>query len=353
MEDTLKVDLSVINGRYLEEILGQPEALRATWTSLRNHTVLDEIKQLRDKDRFPRVILTGMGSSYFGMHPLSIELGEDGWTPILMENSELIHHHAHLLKPSSLVIAVSQSGQSAETVRLLERFGGECVVIGVTNNRESALAKQAKLVLLTEAGQETSVSCKTYVTALMTHEALGAALSGKDLAQRMSVLEGAADLVEAYLRGWKEHVVELSELLQGVRNLYLTGRGRSLAAAGLGALMVKEAVSFQAEGMSSAAFRHGPMEMAKPETLVLVMEGEENVSALNRKLVADIRDRTGRAELIGPSAEIAALRLPSVSVHLLPILEILTAQMLTLALAALAGQEAGKFAHATKVTSEE
>jgi glucosamine--fructose-6-phosphate aminotransferase (isomerizing) len=95
------------------------------------------------------------------------------------------------------------------------------------------------------------------------------------------------------------------------------------------------------------------MEMAGPETMVLVMEGEANIRALNSKLVRDIRDGGGRAELIGPAAEIAALRIPDKLSRLLPIVEILPVQMLTLALAANAGFEAGNFMHATKVTTEE
>jgi len=86
---------------------------------------------------------------------------------------------------------------------------------------------------------------------------------------------------------------------------------------------------------------------------VLVLEGEANVRALNSKLVRDIHDRGGRAELIGPHAEVAALRIPDRLTRLLPVLEILPIQMLTLALAANAGFEAGRFVHAMKVTTEE
>jgi glucosamine--fructose-6-phosphate aminotransferase (isomerizing) len=95
------------------------------------------------------------------------------------------------------------------------------------------------------------------------------------------------------------------------------------------------------------------MELASPETMVIVMEGEAHVRSLNSKLVRDIRSHGGRAELIGPSAEIAALRIPDKLTRLLPIMEILPIQMLTVALASRAGFEAGRFAHATKITTEE
>lgn len=126
-----------------------------------------------------------------------------------------------------------------------------------------------------------------------------------------------------------------------------------MAACRTGALTTKESTRSPAEGMSSAAFRHGPMEMTGPNTMVLVLEGEHDVRELNIKLVHDIRKRGGRTELVGPSAEIDALRIPAVPQCLLPIMEILPLQMLTLALAAHKGFEAGNFVHATKVTTEE
>jgi len=59
------------------------------------------------------VVLTGMGGSYFGLHPLMMELSASGWTPMMVETAELIHYYPELLAPSTLVIAVSQSGKSA------------------------------------------------------------------------------------------------------------------------------------------------------------------------------------------------------------------------------------------------
>jgi glucosamine--fructose-6-phosphate aminotransferase (isomerizing) len=84
-----------------------------------------------------------------------------------------------------------------------------------------------------------------------------------------------------------------------------------------------------------------------------VLEGEAGIRALNSKLAHDIVVAGGRAELIGPDAKLAALRIPDKLTRLLPILEILPLQMITLALAANAGFEAGRFVHATKITTEE
>src|SRR4051812_17193333 len=259
--DPMPLDFEAIRGRYLSDLLSQPDALRATWNELRRSHVFDAIANGCHAERFARVVLTGMGSSYFGLHPLSIELAANGWTPLMLETSELIHYYPHLLAPPTLVIAVSQSGKSVEMVRMLEMNSAKATIIGITNPADSPLARQANFAVLSAAGEEFSVSCKTYVAAQMALSVLGATLRGLDPRKRLQEFESIAVAFEHYLHQWQTHVEEFTELLREVRDIFLVGRGSSLAAACTGALIIKESDHFQAEGMSSAAFRHGPFEM--------------------------------------------------------------------------------------------
>jgi glucosamine--fructose-6-phosphate aminotransferase (isomerizing) len=294
-----------------------------------------------------------MGSSLHALYPLQLMLTAHGESVIRVETSELIHSMPALLNGDSIIVAVSQSGQSAEIVRLLEQNKHRAKVIGVTNTADSPLGTAPDLVLLTQCGEEFSVSAKTYVGTLAALEAMGAAWCGESASAAYAELQQAPALVANYLAHWREHVRSLAGEMENITRLFIVGRGRSLAGCGTGALTTKESTRSPAEGMSSAAFRHGPMEMSGPETMVLVLEGESNVSALNSKLVHDVRHWRGRAELIGPASEIAALRIPEKLTRLLPIAEILPIQMTTLAVAANAGFEAGCFLHATKITTQE
>jgi glucosamine--fructose-6-phosphate aminotransferase (isomerizing) len=105
--------------------------------------------------------------------------------------------------------------------------------------------------------------------------------------------------------------------------------------------------------MSSAAFRHGPFEMLSDKTFVLVFAGDGKTRDLNLRLLDDIRQQQGRAELVGQGAEFAPCDLPRVPHSIQPIVEVLPVQMITLALAAQAGREAGRFELASKVTTTE
>lgn len=349
----MHTDFSVIEGAYLRDILDQPRALAETLAGLEFSEPLRRLATRLQEGKFKTVVLTGMGSSFHALHPLNLELIDHGFIAMMVETSELLHYRDRLFDPRTLIVAVSQSGQSAEVVRLLEMNRGRSSVIAVTNTPGSPLADQADAAILSRAGEEFSVSCKTYLAALMALQWLGAILCGRDLQHTRGELEAARPAVGDYLADWKKYLQELTQMLAGTRHLFLVGRGPSLAAVGTGALIVKESDHFHAEGMSSAAFRHGPFEMLSDETFVLVFAGDEKTRELNLRLFADVQGTGGRAELIGEGAASPPCRLPSGPGGIRPILEILPIQMVTLALAAQAGREPGRFELASKVTTKE
>jgi len=346
-------DLSVIEGEYLRDLLDQPRALSQTLDGLEVSKTLHQLAAGLQKGKFKTVVLTGMGSSFHALHPLNVQLINHGLIAMMVETSELVHYKSRLFDPKTLIVAVSQSGQSAEVVRLLEINRGKSSIIAVTNTPDSPLAKRADAAILTRAGKEFSVSCKTYLTALMALTWLGDVVCERDLRRTHQDLKTACPSVADYLANWKQHVQDLAQLLQGTRHLFLVGRGPSLAAVGTGALIVKESDHFHAEGMSSAAFRHGPFEMLSEETFVLVFAGENKTRDLNQHLFEDVREEQGRAELVSEGAARPPFALPTAPRSIHAILEILPVQMITLALAAQAGREPGRFELATKVTTRE
>ena len=335
-------DLTVIQGEYLQDLLGQPRALEDTLKTLDSAKELHDIAARLNRGQFQRIVLTGMGSSFHALHPLNLQLISRGFTAFMVETSELIHYQPRFFEPQTLIVAVSQSGQSAEMVRLTEINRRQSAVIAVTNTPESILVEHATAALFTQAGPEFSVSCKTYVTALMALRWLGDILCQCDPKHCILELSNAAPVVGAYLADWKHYVISLTERLSGIRHLFLVGRGASLAAVGTGALIVKESDHFHAEGMSSAAFRHGPLEMLSEETFVLVFAGDDKTRDLNHRLLADIQQGGGRAELAGETSLLDAFRLEEQGSSVRPILEILPVQMITLALGCARRSRAGK-----------
>ncbi len=340
---------------YVQDILHQPEALKDTLRAFSTWDInpLRKLgKRLRDRD-LDGVVLTGMGSSFHALHPLFLALVRAGVHAQSIETSELIHHASGLLSRDRLVVAVSQSGRSAEILALLEQVSGCVPLLAVTNSSDSPLAAGSDALLVTRAGGEFSVSCKTYVTSLVALELLGKLLTGEDPGALLSEMESLPESVGSYLSRLDPYVRTFQKLLEGVHTFLLVGRGPSLAAVWTGGLIIKEAAHFPAEGLSAAAFRHGPMELISLETFVLVYEGLEPTKRLNRDLAADIEKAGGRCVLVTSDEVEGLFHLPHAPADLLPVLEILPAQMASLALARRRGHIPGMFSQVTKVTAVE
>jgi glucosamine--fructose-6-phosphate aminotransferase (isomerizing) len=349
----MPIDFSIIEGDYLRDLLNQPESVRNTLTNLRSVPALEQVARNLASGRFHRVVLTGMGGSYHALYPLYLQLVNRGWPALLVETSELLGSMAGILDQDTLLIAASQSGRSAETVRLVEFSARRPSVIGITNTLDSPLARKSDVMILTHAGAESSVSCKTYVATLTAVEWIAAVLCGNDLSETVAALDRGIPAMEEYLAKWREHVQSLSVELDEIDDVFVAGRGASLAAAGTGGLILKESTHLHAEGMSSAAFRHGPFEMLSARVFVLVFEGSSAAATLNAALVKDIREAGGRAALVSENAALDVFRLPAVPETAGPLVEILPVQMMSLVLAAQRGHEPGRFRLATKITTVE
>lgn len=356
----------IIEGQYLADILDQPRAMAATLEQLEIPRELSKFGARLREGKITRIVLTGMGASFHALHPLFLQLNAHGYAAAEVETSELVYSLRQWLDPRTLIVAVSQSGESAEIVRLIEESRAKerspkenrskenrAAIVGITNAADSTLALQAGASILTRAGKEFSVSCKTYVTALMALHLLGGFLCDCDAGRTRDELAQTIPQVASYLRDWKAHVVEMTAELGQVRNLFLLARGSSLAASGAGALITKESVRLHAESMSGAAFRHGPLEMVNRETFSAVFAGSEITRPLQENLLNDIRQAGGRTGWIACDGEAGAWNLPETPPGMRHVLEILPVQMMTLALAAQTGIEAGRFARISKITTTE
>lgn len=341
-------------GSYPQNLLEQPDAVRATIAGLSNWSDLSPYADRLAAGQFRNVVLTGMGASYAALQPITLDLVAQGMPAQRIETSELLYHTPRLLDAQTLVIIVSQSGASAEILRLMERTRPEHIsVIGVTNTADSPLAQGADAVVLMRAGAEFSVSSKTYVATLAALQLLGNILCGRDPNPGKTELEHTADAMVNYLTRLEEYVSALVQILTPIRQLAIVGRGPSLAAVGAGALIIQEAAKFPCLGMSSAALRHGPLELISPELFVLVYRGIAPTQDLNARLAADIRERGAHAVLVAESADPDVFSLPPVAPVTLPLVEILVPQMISLALARLRGRTAGQFEQGGKVTLTE
>jgi glutamine---fructose-6-phosphate transaminase (isomerizing) len=341
---------------YINDILAQPGALRDA-LNLYPAEVLGSLRSRVHKGEFDRIVLTGMGSSFNAAYPAWLNLLSLPLPAVLVNTAELFHYGQSMLTPRTLLWINSQSGRSVEIVRLLEAVKDHrpAFQLSMTNFLDSPMALSADLAVPIAAGAEATVSTKTYINMLAVLMLTSAQLTGNDWQGLKASMVRAADAIESYLSGWQARVQELDSLLGKVDQLVILGRGASMSAVWNGSLINKEAAKCMFEGMNTADFRHGPLELASPQLTVLMLEGAARTASLNRELALEVVRLGGRVLWLSPKPDekLPTLRLPEVDERVRPLAEILPLQMLSILMAARNGFEPGEFRHVGKVTTQE
>lgn len=344
------------NNLYTEDILSQPDVLEEALSSLQLES-LKPVKKLLANGEIDRVIITGMGASFYGVYPAWLLLSQAGLPAFWVDLAELYYHARGLVTPRTLLWVVSQSGRSAE---LMHFFDPALVIkprliLALTNDLTSPLAQAASVTIPINAPPELTVSTRTYLNTLAISQLAALELTGRSDRDELNNLLHVAANLRAYFRDWQTHV---DSLIRGVglpRSLVILGRGVSLAAAQTGALIQGEASKFPALALNAAEFRHGLLEMIRPDLVFLVLAGAEPTLALNRRLAVEIDRIGGKVFWLSsqPESSLPVIPMPVGKGSGLPIAEIAPLQLLSLAVAQQSGINAGEFYYSGKVTLTE
>jgi glucosamine--fructose-6-phosphate aminotransferase (isomerizing) len=342
---------------FIAEISGQPDALRRAAEGLAEQRRILDICCAR---RGGTLVFSGMGSSYDACYPAVTSLARAGAPAMMIDAAELLHFRLPMLHAGDTVVLVSQSGESAETVRaaqVLRESGNAPFVVAVTNGAGSSLAKEADVVLRTFAGDETGPSTMTFVAALVVVGALALAIEGIAPGAVADRLATDAELTAAAIDDLLAHEQLADDLVAwhgGRATTVLLARGGSRAAAEMGALTLKEAVGMPVESLQTAQFRHGPLEIAGPQMAAMIFATEPETQELDLAIADELRAlgtavwtitaglTSGGATDVGPVHRLLS-----------PAAAIVPAQLLAWRLAILAGREPGAYVHAAKVTTRE
>ncbi|MBX3195878.1 MAG: SIS domain-containing protein [Microbacteriaceae bacterium] len=289
---------------FLREILGQPDAMRSCVAGLRTQRdALDAVRTAAAQSADPLVV-TGMGSSYDAALAVTSVLAREGAQVVCATASEFLHFQSPAIRAGSVVVVISQSGLSAEAVRLAAvlRARGDVTLVSITNGLGNDLAGIADIALDMNAGDEIGPSTKTYVATMVVLAVLARVLlDGGELAleDTLRTAEAAADRLEMALHDPEASALALETWWGERERLVFVGRGAGLATAELAALVMKEAAHIGAFALESAEFRHGPMEMADPGLAVAIVDIERVTSSLEHGLARDLREAGAAVLLIG------------------------------------------------------
>jgi glucosamine--fructose-6-phosphate aminotransferase (isomerizing) len=346
---------------YLSDILTQATALHGALARF-NPQPLEKLAHAFDEGRFDRIILTGMGASFFALYPTYLHLARRNLPVMWVDTAELLHYAKCQITERSLVWIVSQSGRSAEILSLLELLdeAQSAGVLAFSNNLDSPLAEAVSqspaisTLMPIDAEPETTVSTRTYMNSLALCQLAARSLYREDLTPSMASVDAAIDPMAAYLADWQAHLAAIGSAVGKPEYMVILGRGPSLASVYCGALVLGEAGSIPSIGMPAGQFRHGPLEMCAPNLTVILFAGPPETRRLNERLARDAADCGANVFWLGPEIEgVTTFAMPAVEGIGLPLAETLPIQLLTVHLARQAGRVPGKFKHIGKVTLKE
>jgi len=249
----------------------------------------------------------------------------------------------------ALVVGISQSGRSpdvVETVASARREGTP--TLAIVNDPESPLARAAAEVIPLHAGVERSVAAtKTYTAQLLAVALLAAALSGS---RRHAEGLGALPDAVADTLGTEGAARRAAARLAQAARLVVLSRGLNYPTAHELALKLKELALLEAEALSGADFRHGPIALAGPKLPAIVVSPPGTATEADlAELASELRRRGSPVLLVGPPGR-GALPVPRLPELLSPIVAIVPGQLLALHAARARGLDPDAPRGITKVT---
>jgi glutamine---fructose-6-phosphate transaminase (isomerizing) len=256
---------------------------------------------LPDAGKYTQVIFTGCGSTYYLSLAASALYQElTGRAARAVPGGELLlNPQTALIKQKTLLVAISRSGTTTETVKAVEKFkqenGGDVVAI---SNYDEVLSRLADVNIVIDKGQEESVAqTRSFASMYVAATAMCARMAGRDdLVDAMSTLP---EVGQRLMRDFEPVAREIGENLSFDR-FYFLGSGIRYGLACEANLKMKEMTLTHSEPFYSLEFRHGPMSMVNENAVVVGMLSDVN-RVHEAKVLSEMKMLGGRVTSLGES----------------------------------------------------
>jgi glucosamine--fructose-6-phosphate aminotransferase (isomerizing) len=248
-----------------------------------------------------RIIITACGTSWHAALVGEYMLEEYARIPVEVEYASEFRYRNPILEPGTLVLGISQSGETADTlaaIREAKRLGA--ATMGIVNVVGSSIARATDGGVYTHSGPEIGVASTKAFVGQLTVLALFTLLMGRR--RGMSILEGRGivsaleelpGLVDEVLAG-EEEIRQLASEFQSARNFLYLGRGANFPVALEGALKLKEISYIHAEGYPAAEMKHGPIALIDDEMPVVFIAPKDSVYPKIVANIEEVKSRGGR-----------------------------------------------------------
>ncbi|MDP9165847.1 MAG: glutamine--fructose-6-phosphate transaminase (isomerizing) [Actinomycetota bacterium] len=348
----------------LKEIAEQPAAVADTLLGhfVDGRIVLDE-QRLSDQElrEIDKVFIVACGTAYHS--GLLAKYAIEHWTrlPVEVELASEFRYRDPVLDRSTLVIAISQSGETADTLEAVRHAKEQkAKVLAICNTNGSQIPRECDAVLYTRAGPEIGVaSTKTFLAQVAANYLVGLALAQArgtkypdEVAREFDELESMPDLIARVLT-CMEPVTALAHRFAQAQTVLFLGRHVGYPVALEGALKLKELAYMHAEGFAAGELKHGPIALIEDGLpVIVVMPSPKNAAMLHSKLLSNIREIQARGavtiviaeegdDTVRPYAD-HLIEMPAVSTLFQPLLSTIPLQVFAAGVAQARGYDVDK-----------
>lgn len=289
----------------LKEIYEQPEAIRKTLAERVKNGWVDFSDLEFDKTfmNTGKVIIAASGTSYHAGMVGRVLIEGLARIPVEIDQASEFRYREVLWNPNDLLIVISQSGETADTLAALRKAQRAGIkILAITNVFGSTIAQEADKVIYTQAGPEVAIaSTKAYSTQLLVMYLLALHLASLRKTHNLLDIKGltnelmVVDSLVEYALNEQQHIREMAKKYHQVQSIFFLGRGLDYAVAMEGALKLKETSYIHAEAYATGELLHGPLALIEPGVPVLSLISQDR---LLDKTIANINEIKARGAVL-------------------------------------------------------
>jgi glucosamine--fructose-6-phosphate aminotransferase (isomerizing) len=344
----------------LKEIFEQPRAiedtLRGRLDREQGDVIGDEIGlSAEEARRIERICLIACGTSHHAAMAGRYYMERLARIPTTVELASEFRARDPVIGPQDLVIAISQSGETLDTLmaaKLAKEKGAR--ILAIANVMDSAIPRMSGGVLYTRAGPEIGVaSTKCFTTQLVALLMLAVYVGRRrdtlSAARARELVEGMArlpHLMRDVLQGTRQLVASLARRHKDARDVLFLGRGLSFPIALEGALKLKEISYVHAEGYAAGEMKHGPIALIDSSVPVVVLVARDEFRDKSMSNLQEAKARGGKILAIATEGDEEArqladdvIEIPAAESELLPLMTVLPLQLYAYYMADLKGTD--------------
>lgn len=297
----------------MKEIHEQPKAIKETMLSkisMEHGVTFDDFKLTTEElEGIDRIYIVACGTAYHAGLMGKVVIEKHAKVPVEVDIASEFRYRDPLITNKSLIISVSQSGETADTLAVLraaKKVGAR--TLAITNVVGSTISREADNVIYTMAGPEIAVaSTKAYTTQVVVMYAIGlyfGELRGTlDKNIEDLIKEGLLQIPDKIeeLLAKKEEVEKIAKILAQEDDVFFLGRGTDYALALEGSLKLKEISYIHSEAYAGGELKHGTIALIEPGTKVIALLTQEK---LREKMISNVVEVKARgAYVIGLAYE--------------------------------------------------